>query len=98
MTISQMDDRVLVGTDVTLRCEASGNPTPVMSWEKDGEEIIPTENLIEISTNGSLLTIRNVTTDNAGWYTCTASNKVGRVLSGARLVIIGMCTMIANIY
>ena len=88
MTKTQSDQRILQGSDAIFRCEAEGNPTPVMSWEKDGGKILVVGS-VEISDDKNTLIVKNVTVDNAGWYTCIASNKVGHVESTAHLFIIG---------
>ena len=57
------------GNNVTLHCNASGNPTPNITWTKDGS---PT-----ILYQGETYDIVNVTRQTAGDYTCTAWDGVG---------------------
>lgn len=90
MTSAQSDQRILFGTDATLRCEARGNPTPTMSWQTNGDDILAVDGLVEISPNGTVLTLRNVTANDAGWYTCIASNKVRQSQAAARVTVIGL--------
>ncbi|XP_076608323.1 hemicentin-1 [Chaetodon auriga] len=57
---------LMVGTEITLNCTATGNPTPVYSWQSSH----PIQERMEdeaVLTSSSLL---------PGTYTCTASNKL----------------------
>ena len=57
------------GTNITLTCEADGNPEPfTFSWHKDYSELTG-------ETSGSL-TYEAISRDDAGLYTCTAGNGV----------------------
>lgn len=56
------------GDDVTLTCEAEGNPPPDFSWTWDGGNILKNTNTVNIS---------QVSTDTT--YNCTASNYLGSV-------------------
>ncbi|KAJ7380981.1 Hemicentin-1 [Desmophyllum pertusum] len=64
---------VIEGNNITLTCNASGKPAPVITWKKAGESVLLSQ--------GSLVTIVNVrrpgTPDNMIQYQCTASNGVG---------------------
>ncbi|KAJ7380985.1 hypothetical protein OS493_004579 [Desmophyllum pertusum] len=64
---------VIEGNNITLTCNASGKPAPVITWKKAGESVL-------LSRNSSV-TIVNVsrpgTPDNMIRYQCTASNGVG---------------------
>lgn len=56
------------GDDVTLNCEAEGNPPPVFHWTSEG---------VNISETSSEL---NITRVNAySTYTCTATNELGSI-------------------
>lgn len=78
--------KALVNNDIVLECVAMGSPRPDIIWLKDGMRIGENEKRV-ISVMGSLcrLIIRNVTEHDNGRYTCTASNKEGRVSTFARL-------------
>ena len=60
---------VLERSNVTLHCNASGNPTPNITWTKDGS---PT-----VLYQGETYNIVNIQRQAAGDYTCTAWNGVG---------------------
>ncbi|XP_042221009.1 lachesin-like [Homarus americanus] len=57
---------VALGDSTSLNCTATGYPSPTLSWRKEGEAQILSEN--------STLTLTEVTTEDAGRYVCTASN------------------------
>ena len=61
------NETVTEGGNVTLSCQASGTPTPMVSWIKvDGQHI-----------NGSELVLTNINRNEAGEYRCEASNECG---------------------
>ena len=60
---------IVEGSKVTLHCNATGNPTPNITWTKDGS---PT-----VLYQGETYSIVNIVRQAAGDYTCTAWNGVG---------------------
>ena len=57
----------------------SGTPAPNFHWYKDDEELFIRPNLtIEMTPDGSQLTILHAESDDGGVYTCTAVNTVGK--------------------
>ena len=72
ITIHKITNTVEEGDNITLTCNTSGKPQPVITWTKLGSS--------EVLSNTSLLTIVNVsrpgTPDNMIQYQCTASNGV----------------------
>jgi hemicentin len=89
ITIALSDQRILWGLDATFICEAEGNPPPVLSWEKDGAEIVVNgSGSVEISADRNTLTVKHVSVGDAGLYTCNASNKVSHAESTGHLFII----------
>ena len=61
---------VMEGTKTAFHCNASGNPTPKISWMKDGNALAEGNSL-------SLETNRN----NSGNYWCLAKNGVGETIN-----------------
>jgi len=55
----------------TLRCNASGDPHPYITWTKDG---VPASHF---NASGYLLHLVDVQREDAGSYICTASNGYG---------------------
>ena len=65
---------------MTLTCNATGNPEPVLSWSKDGN-LVRSGNRISFLADNKLLTITNVKRSDSGKYLCVAHNEVGNASS-----------------
>ncbi|XP_036392361.1 hemicentin-1-like [Megalops cyprinoides] len=67
-------DGLIEGRDLHLNCTAVGNPVPTFKWN------YTSANNVEVHTSGavSVLTISTITKDNAGNYTCIATNSQGQ--------------------
>ncbi|KAL2104019.1 hypothetical protein ACEWY4_000887 [Coilia grayii] len=68
---------VLVGEEFVVECFATGVPPPVMKWSKDWGEVSLDGKRLE--SFNKRLRILSATAEDAGDYTCTASNKMGYV-------------------
>ena len=60
---------------MTLSCNAIGNPTPSISWTKDGSAVNSLR--ISLSSDNTQLTITNVNRSDSGQYRCVAYNSIG---------------------
>ena len=60
---------VLEGNNLTLHCNASGNPTPNITWTKEDSP--------SVLHQGITYSIVDIDRNAAGNYTCTAWNGVG---------------------
>lgn len=79
------DSESTVGSSVSLKCSANGNPKPQYSWI-----YYQTTNVLEENEDGvSRLVIQNATVYNMGNYTCRAWNERGDVSKTSRLTIKG---------
>ena len=65
-----------------LSCNASGNPTPTISWTRNGS-LVNTSTRISFSDGNKTLTITNVNRTDSGEYRCVARNRVGSDTSSA---------------
>ena len=69
---TQEEDKSLVrsvGSDLTLRCSATGFPQPSVSWYKD-------DTLLR-GTSGDKIHIRSLSSRDSGAYSCVAQNIIG---------------------
>ena len=64
------------GDNVTLSCDAAGNPVPTILWTKH-ESALSSNSRISLSPDNKQLTITNVSRTDSGEYRCLASNNLG---------------------
>ena len=84
ITIHPLSDTKTEGENVTLYCDAIGNPKPRISWTRNGSLIdISSNSRIRFSIDKKQLTIRNVSRTDSGEYRCVAKNSLGNVTSNA---------------
>ena len=70
------------GSNVTLCCNASGDPVPTISWTKDGSTLSTSGNSrINFGGDNKTLTISNVNKADSGEYRCVAVNSLGDATS-----------------
>ena len=81
ITTHPQNATVTEGENVTLSCDASGNPTPTISWTKDGSAVNSPR--VSLSPDYKQLTITNVNKADSGQYRCVANNSNGTVTSNA---------------
>ncbi|XP_076329847.1 contactin-4-like isoform X1 [Tachypleus tridentatus] len=74
------------GSSAILRCDAIGNPKPTYNWKNKFGTIINSNFSSKFSVDewGSLY-VYNITLEDAGLYTCEASNEVGYSSKSFRL-------------
>ena len=70
-TEPEREFEVSVGQNLTLTCNASGDPLPEVIWNKEGQA------LRLFNVTGPVLHLVNVTREDVGSYKCTTKNKVG---------------------
>ncbi|XP_045447571.1 Down syndrome cell adhesion molecule-like protein Dscam2 [Melitaea cinxia] len=84
------------GPSLRLKCVASGNPTPDIVWQLDGEKLNSGERLQIgqfVTADGNVeshLNISSVHTNDGGLYSCIASSKVGSASHAARVNVYGL--------
>ncbi|XP_038214401.1 Down syndrome cell adhesion molecule-like protein Dscam2 isoform X24 [Zerene cesonia] len=84
------------GPSLRLKCVASGNPTPDIAWQLDGDKLNSGERLQIgqfVTADGNVeshLNISSVHTNDGGLYSCIASSKVGSASHSARVNVYGL--------
>ena len=82
ITTHPQNNTRIEGENVTLSCNASGNPVPTISWTSSGSRVDTSNNpRISFSEGKKLLTITNVNRTDSREYQCVAGNNVGNVTS-----------------
>uniref|UniRef100_A0A8C3J6R6 Hemicentin-1 n=1 Tax=Calidris pygmaea TaxID=425635 RepID=A0A8C3J6R6_9CHAR len=79
---------VIVNNPILLPCEATGTPRPVITWQKEGINIITTGNSYTVLPSGSLQIAKSAVED-AGTYMCVAQNPAGTALGKIKLKVQG---------
>ncbi|KAK7077517.1 hypothetical protein SK128_025715 [Halocaridina rubra] len=74
------------GSSVIFSCQADGAPTPLISWYKDGQPVVPSGRLT-ISVGGISLGIQHVKGSDEGEYTCRSQNAAGYADASATLYV-----------
>ncbi|KAK8787941.1 hypothetical protein V5799_022284 [Amblyomma americanum] len=87
--------QVRPGSSVSLRCSASGNPLPQVTWSLD-DAPVPEHYHVRIGdyVSGerlvhSYVNLTGVRVEDGGLYSCVARNGVGRASHSARLNVLG---------
>ncbi|XP_070065018.1 cell adhesion molecule Dscam2-like isoform X1 [Drosophila virilis] len=84
------------GPSVSLKCSASGNPTPKIVWNLDGFALPNNDRLMigqYVTTFGDVISHVNISavkSEDGGDYECKAISRAGEVSHSARLNIYGM--------
>ncbi|XP_031628790.1 neuroglian-like isoform X2 [Contarinia nasturtii] len=78
--VSRKNEVALRGKKVELYCIYGGTPLPQTIWSKDGQAIHWNDRITQ-GNYGKSLIIRHATFEDAGSYTCEASNGVGNAQS-----------------
>lgn len=85
------DEKAVEGSNAILECSANGSPQPMISWSKNGEAILisnDSEPRHQFKDNGGLLIIKNVQLEDAGRYECLISNAIGSARDSSYLSVI----------
>ncbi|KAK1175754.1 leucine-rich repeat, immunoglobulin-like domain and transmembrane domain-containing protein 3 [Acipenser oxyrinchus oxyrinchus] len=84
-----------LGSNVLLRCDATGYPTPILIWTKsDGS---PVNNTVVQESPGegirwSIISLNGILYQDAGEYRCTAKNLAGMSEASITLTVVGVIT------
>jgi len=91
--IENDNGRVMEGGRIRLTCEGRGYPQPTVTWEKAGRPLNTGGNIF-ISLDGKL-TIRDVTPNESGQYTCIVANSEEKIETSTSVQVVpkGECTI-----
>ncbi|XP_075729831.1 peroxidasin isoform X2 [Rhipicephalus microplus] len=82
--VSPSDVSVMAGRSVTLRCPATGRPTPLVTWKRDGVPLLQHARY-HVSLTAGMLLISATDPSDAGIYRCTATSPIGEDSATIRL-------------
>uniref|UniRef100_A0A3Q3ALP3 Hemicentin 1 n=1 Tax=Kryptolebias marmoratus TaxID=37003 RepID=A0A3Q3ALP3_KRYMA len=68
---------VIVNQPISLLCDITGSPTPIITWYKDGSSQVVASNNIQILDMGKTLKLLQAETSDAGSYSCKGINIAG---------------------
>ncbi|XP_073418163.1 fibroblast growth factor receptor-like 1, partial [Dendrobates tinctorius] len=87
---AKMRKRVIarpVGSSVRLKCIASGNPRPEITWLKDNKPLT-TQEIGENKKKKWTLNLKNLKPEDSGKYTCQVFNRVGQINATYKVEVI----------
>ncbi|XP_034170921.1 cell adhesion molecule Dscam2 isoform X6 [Osmia lignaria lignaria] len=91
-----IEQTIQPGPSVSLKCIATGNPTPHFSWTLDGFPLPQNDRFMigqYVTVHGDVISHVNISVvhvEDGGEYRCTASNRMAKVHHSARLNIYGL--------
>ena len=74
------------GETIDLFCEATATPDAIITWHKDGKEVVANDRVVVMDNRIQLNKLQRT---DGGVYTCTFRNIVGQVGHTMKLVIEG---------
>ena len=78
--IPERQSRRFLGTNYTLTCNASGDPTPKITWTKEGLTAA------QFNVSGHKLDLVDIKVEDVGSYNCTADNGYGNPATSLAVV------------
>ncbi|XP_044591619.1 Down syndrome cell adhesion molecule-like protein Dscam2 isoform X3 [Cotesia glomerata] len=91
-----IEQTIQPGPSVSLKCIATGNPTPHFTWTLDGFPLPQNDRFMigqYVTVHGDVISHVNISTvrvEDGGEYRCTAGNRVAKIHHAARLNIYGL--------
>ncbi|XP_038853583.1 hemicentin-1-like [Salvelinus namaycush] len=85
LSVPRVEYTAVLGQPVSMECVADGQPQPEVSWHRERRPVTKGAH-IQLFANGTLRIAASQRSD-AGLYTCSAKNLVGRASHDMRLVI-----------
>lgn len=85
LTFKPYDMDAIVGTTIEIPCKAEGNPSPGITWQKDGSTLQRTGRW-KTSIAGNLY-IYGIMPEDQGRYECSAVNEYGRDVASGYITV-----------
>ncbi|KAI5626152.1 immunoglobulin superfamily DCC subclass member 3 [Silurus asotus] len=76
-----------IGTTAIFTCLAQGEPSPQLTWLKNGQILEP-DGHVKLRNNNSTLTISSISQEDEAIYQCIAENSAGSSQASARLTVL----------
>ncbi|XP_060630493.2 hemicentin-1 isoform X1 [Anolis sagrei] len=76
---------VVIHKPVTLQCVVNGIPSPLITWLKDSQPVNTARANIRLESSGRILQLPRALMEDAGRYTCVATNAAGEAQHHVRL-------------
>uniref|UniRef100_A0A1I8GUQ1 Fibrillar collagen NC1 domain-containing protein n=1 Tax=Macrostomum lignano TaxID=282301 RepID=A0A1I8GUQ1_9PLAT len=81
------DQTAKTSEPITISCEVTGIPEPIVRWTFNGQPVKPSQARITVQGNKHSLSIPSIDSSHAGRYAATAENPHGRATCAALLVV-----------
>ncbi|XP_063316125.1 leucine-rich repeat, immunoglobulin-like domain and transmembrane domain-containing protein 3 [Pelobates fuscus] len=84
-----------LGSNVLLRCDATGSPTPQLSWSRTNSTSTNYTVIQESPSDGvrwSILSMNGISYKDAGEYRCKAKNLAGIAEASITVIVVGVVT------
>lgn len=78
--------RMLESSSLTLICQASGVPRPIITWQLNGKLLERSDDVI---INEDALVLNKTKKEQTGIITCTAKNVGGNISVASQLTVVG---------
>ena len=76
-------------TTITIKCPVSGVPTPSVTWTKDGQNILESDDVFIRSDNS--LVIKRAEIEDSAKFICSVHSQFGRKNISSKVTIVGKC-------
>ena len=83
VTLNPQFQTVSPGDDAEISCTASGDSPINIQWAKQGQPYLPRA----VIAQGGRLMFRQISSEDQGRYTCTASNQIGTSEATAEVIV-----------
>ncbi|XP_066554163.1 neural cell adhesion molecule L1-like protein isoform X4 [Amia ocellicauda] len=83
----------MIGSEVTIKCTATGKPQPSIIWTENGLPLRDAPGSNRKIFSDTIL-IHNAKANNSAVYQCIASNKHGTILANANIMVMNLPPMI----